>query len=99
MKQLVPSGHEEWQDRAVAAVHTASYALNHRLSHLALAGAREAARAALLALAAKTPRPTGSDVARLQELASASADHLAGRPAERDAMIRASLSAVTRLIQ
>jgi hypothetical protein len=86
----------QWS-RAVAAAEIAAFALERNLPHMALGGAQEAARSALLALAAAPRRPSGADFGLLREVAAAPPHHLAGRPAERKAMVRAALSVVDRL--
>ncbi len=76
----------QWSRAAVAAEITA-FALERGLPHMALDAAREAARSALVALAAAPHRPPASDLGLLRDMAAASPRHLAGRPAERLAMI------------
>lgn len=88
---------EDWRGRAVAAAEITAFALRRGLPHIALGAAREAARSALLALAAVPGRLSGPDLGLLRDMAAASPQHLAGRPAERMAMVRATLSAVDRL--
>ncbi len=83
--------------RALAAAEITAFALERNLPHMALDAAREAARSALLALAAAPRRPSGPDIELLREVAAAPPQHLAGRPAERAALLRATLSAVRRL--
>ena len=92
-----PSLLEEQRSRAVAAAEITGFALERNLPHMALGAVREAARSALLALAAAPHRPSGADLGLLREVAAASPQHLAGRPAERKAMVRAALSVVERL--
>ena len=86
----------QWS-RAAAAADITAFALGRGLPHMALDAAREAARSALLALAAAPRRLSGPDLELLREVAAASPQHLAGRPAERAALLRATLSAVERL--
>ena len=83
--------------RAVAAAEITAFALERDLPHMAVDAAREAARSALLALAAAPHRPPAPDLGLLRDMAAASPQHLAGRPAERLAMIRATLSVVEPL--
>ena len=94
---LEPDLHEEWWSRAVAAAEIVALALERNLPHMALAAAREAARSALLALGKEARRPAGPDLEFLRDLAAASPQHLAGRPAERQALVRAALSVLDRL--
>ncbi len=86
----------QWS-RAAAAAEITAPALERGLPHMALDAAREAARSALLALAAAPRRPSAPDLGLLREVASALPRRLAGRPAERLAMIRATLSVVEPL--
>jgi hypothetical protein len=88
---------EDQRSRAVAAAEIAAFALERDLPHMALGAAREAARSALLALAAAPGRRSDPDLGLLREMAAASAQHLAGRPVERAATLRATLSVVGRL--
>ena len=88
---------EDQRSRAVAAAEITAFALERGLPHMALDAAREAARSALLALAAGPRRLSGPDIELLREVAAARPQHLAGRPAERAAVVRAVLSAVDRL--
>jgi hypothetical protein len=90
---------EDQRSRAVAAADIAAFALERDLPHMALGAAREAARSALLALAVAPRRLPDPDLVLLREMAAASPQHLAGRPAERAATVRATLSAVGRLFQ
>jgi hypothetical protein len=71
--------------------------LERGLPHMALDAAREAARSALLALAAAPRRSPDPDLGLLRDMAATLPRHLAGRPAERLAMIRATLSVVEPL--
>ena len=87
----------QWS-RAVAAAEITAFALEPDLPHMALDAAREAARSALLALAAAPHRPRDPDLGLLRDLAATLPQHLAGRPAERLAMIRATLSVVEPLV-
>jgi hypothetical protein len=64
---------------------------------LALAAAREAARSALLDLGEGPHRLARRDLALLRELAAASPQHMAGRPAERQALLRAALHILDRV--
>ena len=86
----------QWS-RAVAAAEITAFALERGLPHMALDAAREAARSALLALAAAPHRPPAPDLGLLRDMAAALPRHLAGRPAERLAMVRATLSVVEPL--
>ncbi len=86
----------QWSRAGAAAEITAS-ALERGLPHMALDAAREAARSALLALAAAPYRPSAPDVDLLRDMAAALPRHFAGRPAEREAMNRATLSVVEPL--
>ncbi len=91
--------HEHWRSRAMAAAEIVALALERNLPHMALAAAQEAARSALLVLAG-APRPrrlAGPDVELLEELAASSPQHMAGRPAERQALVRAALSVLDRV--
>jgi hypothetical protein len=72
-------------------------ALERGAPHMALAAAREAARSALLALAGAPCRLTGADREILQQMAASSPQHLAGRPDERQAKLRAALAILDRL--
>ena len=89
--------HEERWSRAVAAAQLVGLALERDLPHMALAATREAARSALLALGEGPRRLAGPDLALLRELAAAPPQHMAGRPAERQALVRAALSVLDRL--
>ncbi len=86
----------QWS-RAAAAAEITAPALERGLPHMALDAAREAARSALLALAPVPRRPLAPDLELLREVAAALPRHFAGRPAERVAMIRATLSVVEHL--
>jgi hypothetical protein len=88
---------DQWSRAAAAAEITAS-ALERGLPHMALDAAREAARSALLALAAAPHRPPAPDLGLLRDMAATHPRHLAGRPAERLAMVRATLSVVEPLL-
>ncbi len=88
---------EDQRNRAVAAAEITACTLERDLPHMALGAAREAARSALLALATAPLRPSGPDLDLLRKVAAAPPQHLAGRPAERLAMIRATLSVVEPL--
>ncbi len=96
---MTPTSHpdEDLRDRAMAAAAITGLALEQDLPHMALGAAREAARAALLALAPLPRRPFGADLDLLRGMAAAPAQRLAGRPAERLALIHATLAAVDRL--
>ena len=94
---LEPDLHGERWGRAVAAAEIVGLALERNLPHMALAAAREAARSALLALGKEARRPAGPDLELLRDLAAAPPQHLAGRPAERQAVVRAALSTLARL--
>ena len=63
---------EDRQSRVVAAAEIVSFALERDLPHMALGAAREAARPALLALAAVPPRLSDPDLGLLRERAAAS---------------------------
>ena len=91
--------HEHWRSRAMAAAEIVALALERNLPHMALAAAREAARSALLALAEAPPprRLAGPDFELLKELAASSPQHMAGCPAERQALVRATLSVLDRV--
>ncbi len=86
----------QWS-RAGAAAEITAFALERGLQHMALDAAREAARSALLALAAAPHRPPAPDLGLLRDMAAASPQRLAGRPAERLTMIRATLAVVEAL--
>ena len=88
---------EDQRSRAVAAAAITAFALERDLPHMALGAAREAARSALLALAAVPPRLSDPELGLLREMAAVPPQRLAGRPAEREAMVRAALSALDRL--
>ncbi len=90
--------HDERWSRAVAAAQLVGLALERDLPHMALAATREAARSALLVLAEGPRRLAGPDLALLRELAAAPPQHMAGRPAERQALVRAALSVLDRLL-
>lgn len=85
------------QDRTAASLDLMRLALDRDAPHLALAAAREAARAALLALGQAPVRTANTELALLREMAAASPQHLAGRPAERQAVLRATLALLDRL--
>jgi hypothetical protein len=89
--------HDERWSRAVAAAQLVGLALERDLPHMALAATREAARSALLVLAEGPRRLAGPDLALLRELAAAPPQHMAGRPAERQALVRAALAILDRL--
>ncbi len=88
---------EDQRCRAVAAADIIALALERNLLHMAMSAAQEAARAAQLVLAAAPRRPAGPVVELLREMAAAPPQHLAGRPAEREARVRATLAVVLRL--
>ena len=88
---------EDHWSRTMAAAEITGLALERDLPHMALGAAREAARSALLALACLPRRPPGPDLDLLRDMAAAPLQRLAGRPAERAATIRATLSVVDRL--
>lgn len=96
---LRPEPHEDRWSRAMAATEIIALALERNLPHMALAAAREAARSALLALAQAPPprRLAGPDLELLKELAASPPQHMAGRPAERQALVRATLSVLDRV--
>ena len=94
---LEPDLHEERWSRAVAAAEIVALALERDLPHMGLAAAREAARSALLELGTSPRRLAGPDLALLRELAAAPPQHMAGRPAERQALVRAALAILDRL--
>ncbi len=97
---MAPTSHVDEDDRrgrVMAAAAIAGMALERDLPHAALGAAREAARAALLALAQAPRRPAGPDLDLLRGVAAAPPQRLAGRPAERLALVRATLAAVDRL--
>ncbi len=89
--------HEDRRSRAAAAAEIVASTLERGVPHLALAAAREAARSALLELGRGPRRLAARDLALLQELAAAPPQHLAGRPAERQALLRAALSILDRV--
>ena len=89
--------HEDRRCRTLAAAEMIALALERDLPHLALAAAREAARSALLELGESPRRLAGRDLALLRELAAAPPQHLAGRPAERQALLRAALLILDRV--
>lgn len=95
---LEPNLHEERWSRAVAAAQLVALALERDLPHMALAATREAARSALLVQGKGPRRLAGPDLALLRELAAAPPQHMAGRPAERQALVRAALSVLDRLL-
>jgi hypothetical protein len=92
-----PDRHEERRSRAGAAAEIVALALERDLPHLALAAAREAARSALLDLGEGPRRLAGRDLALLREPAAASPHHMAGRPAERQVLLRAALRILDRV--
>ena len=96
---LRPELREDRRSRAMAATEILALALERNLQHMALAAAREAARSALLALAEAPPprRLAGPDFELLKELAASSPQHMAGCPAERQALVRATLSVLDRV--
>ncbi len=81
----------------MAAAEITAFALERDLPHVALGAAREAARSALMALGSAPRRLPATDLGLLQDMAAAFPQHLAGCPAERTAMVRATLSVVGRL--
>jgi hypothetical protein len=90
------------QDRIAATMDVMRIALDKQAPYLALATAREAARAALLALGQgalnQSPLRAGKpELALLREVATATSQHLAGRPAERQALVSATLALLDRL--
>ena len=89
--------HEERWSRAVAAAEIVALALERDLPHMGLAAAREAARSALMELGTGPRRLAGPDLALLRELDAAPPQHMAGRPAERQAVVRAALAILDRL--
>ncbi|WP_424140598.1 hypothetical protein [Roseomonas chloroacetimidivorans] len=68
------------------------------LSAAGIAAAQEAARCALLALGSGRHRPANDDLRQLTALAATSPGDLDDRPGEREAVVRATLSAVERLL-
>lgn len=86
----------QWS-RAAAAIDITVLALKRGASHMALAAVREAARSALLAFAGAPRRLAGADLEMLRSIAASSPQHLAGRPTERQARIRAVLVILNRL--
>ena len=91
-------GQDERYSRALAAADVAGRAMAKSLSHMALAGAREAARSALLVLG-EAPRRVGrDDLELLRTMAASSPRHFAGHPSERAAKVRATLTAVHRVL-
>jgi len=95
---LNPEPHEDRRDRAVAAADIVALALERDLLHMALPAAREAARSALLVLAEGPHRPAARELDLLRQVAASSPQHLAGRPVERTAMVRATLAVLDRLV-
>jgi len=89
--------HESRWHRAVTATDILALALERDASHLALAAAQEAARSALLVLAGAPSRLANADRDVLRQMAAASPQHLAGRPAERQAGICSALAILDRL--
>ncbi len=89
--------HESRWNRAVAATDILALALERDALHLALAAAQEAARSALLVLAEAPSRLANADRDVLRQMAAASPQHLAGRPAERQAGICSALAILDRL--
>jgi hypothetical protein len=91
--------HDDQRSRAMAAAEITGYALERDLLSMALSAARETARLTLLALAAGPYRLSGPDMGLLRDMARTTSQHLAGQPAKRTAVIRATLSAVDRLLE
>jgi hypothetical protein len=90
------------QDRITEGMHVMRIALDQQAPYLALATAREASRAALLALGQgalnQTPLRAGKrELALLREVATATSQRFAGRPAERQALVSATLALLGRL--
>src|SRR4051812_24519025 len=85
------------QSRVIAAADIMAMALERGAPHLALAAAREAARSALLGLAAVPCRPAHVELEILKQVAACSPQYLAGRPTERQATVHAVLAILDRL--
>lgn len=94
-----PDLNEERRCRAAAAADIMVLALERNLPHMALPAAREAARSALLALAAGPRVIARQELDVLREMAACPPGHLAGRPADREARIRATLAVLLRLFE
>ncbi|MFC7739480.1 hypothetical protein ACFQX4_27905 [Roseomonas sp. GCM10028921] len=92
------SPYEAQRARALSAAGIAAEVLAREAPHAALAAAQEAARCALLALGAGPHRPPSDDLRQITVLAAASPGDLDGRPGERDEAVRATLTAVGRLL-
>jgi hypothetical protein len=90
----VQDGH---RSRVVAATDITAMALERGAPHMALAAVREASRSALLALAGSPYRIVGAELEILKQMAASSPQHLAGRPTERMARVRAALAILDRL--
>jgi hypothetical protein len=97
MDGMLDNHDRQWR-RAMAAAKITISALERDLPHMALDAAREAARSALLVLAAGPHQLSSLELGLLRDMARATSQHLAGRPAELTAMIRATLSVVGRLL-
>ncbi|TDH58139.1 hypothetical protein E2C06_34160 [Dankookia rubra] len=92
-----PFHQDSLQDRIIEAVAVTRFALDSQAPRLALAAAREAARAALLALGQVASRPARRDLALLREVATVTPHRLAGRPGDREALVGATLDLLERL--
>ena len=89
------------EDRIAEAVDVMRLALARQAPYLALATAREAARAALLALGQvaldRALSPCKRDLALLRDVATATPQRFTGRQEERQAMVQATLALLDRL--
>jgi hypothetical protein len=88
---------ESLQDRITAGVAVMRIALEKQAPYLALATAREAARAALLALGQAPLRPGRRELALLREAASTTSHRFVGHPDDRQALVHATLDLLERL--
>jgi hypothetical protein len=88
---------ETLQDRIAVATDVMRMALDKQAPYLALATAREAARAALLALGEAPLRAGKRELNLLREVATVTSRRFAGRPADRQVMVSATLEVLERL--
>jgi PAS domain S-box-containing protein len=96
---MMLNAHNDYRNRALAGVRITVQALNRDLTRTALMGARAAARATLL-MTAGTPRcAPKADVKFLKQVASTFSHQFDGNPSERQALARAVLPIVGRLVQ
>jgi PAS domain S-box-containing protein len=93
------NAHSDYRSRALAGVRITVQALDRNLTRTALLGARAAARATLL-MTAEIPRcALNPEVKFLRQVASTFPHQFDGNPSERQALARAVLPIVGRLIR